>query len=225
VTSTRRAVLLAVCVASAAAATTGRAAVHSGTAHPALPTWGPAITTWHLPIAGPNQLGLVDKQVGIASSASQYVDDTKLVTYADINGNTETTDSSAWTVMDVTKVGVPRTAKAIRLGLKGIITKGQSEGLAVVYVMIRPYDSTCCQGPPGFRNYPVDIQMADGRQVETVLETVLQHPADGRRDWASVDVSLRNGKFEYAWGYRRVDGDWPAGDGVAFEMFANGYGS
>ena len=89
--------------------------------------------------------------------------------------------------------------------------------------MIKP--STCCLGPPGYEDYPVDFQLASGSQTESVLQTIAQLPADGRREWATVDVRLRDGKFEYAWGYRRVEGDWPTGDGVAFEMFANAYGS
>jgi hypothetical protein len=200
---------------------TGVSASIAAAQHHAAGLWGPAITAWHLPLAGPNRLELEDRQVGVGN----YVDDTKLITFKDINGTTETTHSSRWTVVDVTKVGIPKSAKAVRLSLKGIITKGQSDGLATVYVMVRPYGSNCCQGPPGYADYPVDFQLYQGWQVESVLQTVLQHAVDGRREWVTVDVPLRQGKFEFAWGYRRVDGEWPAGDGVAFEMFANGYGA
>lgn len=187
----------------------------------AAPVWGSAITAWHLPVNGPNRIELTERQVGVGS----YVDDTKLITYLDVNGNTEQTHSSKWAVMNVASVGIPKSAKAVRLSLKGIITKGQSDGLATVYVMVRPYRSTCCRGPLGFRDYPVDFQLRHAPQVESALQTVLQRAVDGRRDWATVDVPLRNGRFEWAWGYRRVDGAWPAGDGVAFEMFVNGYGT
>lgn len=182
--------------------------------------WGGPVRTWHFPVAGPNRLELADRQVGVG----HYVDDTKVVTFRDVNGNDEITHSSKWHVADVAAVGAPRLAKVVRISLKGIITKGQSDGLATVYVLIRPYGSRCCQGPPGFEDYPVDFQLADGRQVESVLQTVLQHAVDGRREWVTVDVPLVKGRFEWAWGYRRVGGDWPAGDGVAFEMFANAYG-
>jgi hypothetical protein len=204
-----------------AVAATGVSASVAVAQRHAAPLWGPAITAWHLPTGGPNRIQLVDKQVGVGN----YVDDTKVITYTDINGKTETTNSSPWTVVDVTKAGVPAKAKAIRLTLKGIITKGQSDGLATVYVMTRPFGSNCCQGPPGFRHYPVDIQLAEGRQVESVLQSLAQRATDGRRDWVTVDVPLNHGKFEFAWGYRRVGGAWPVGDGVAFEMFANGYGT
>jgi hypothetical protein len=215
------ALALAVVVPSTAVGAAATAHIQTATT----PRWGLAITRWHLPQAGPNRLELVDKQVGVAASAAQYLDNTRVVTYHDVFGNTQITHSSPWTVVDVARVGIPRTAKAVRLSLKGIITKGASDGLATVYVMIRPYGSTCCAGPPGFRNYPVDYQLSHGWQVESVLQTVLQHGDDGRREWVTVDVPLRAGRFEYAWGYRRVEGDWPKGDGVAFEMFANGYGA
>ena len=216
--------LLALILAAIAAPAVAGAAVSAHYGRDAVPKWGPPITRWHLPQAGPNRLELADKQVGIAASAAFYVDNTKLVTYKDIFGNTEVTHSSPWTVIDTTGIGIPRTAKAVRLSLKGIITKGRSDGLATVYIMVRPYGSRCCPGPPGFETYPVDHQLAGGWQTESVLQTVMQHNTDGRREWVSVDVPLRQGKFEYAWGYRRVEGDWPEGDGVAFEMFANGYG-
>jgi hypothetical protein len=183
--------------------------------------WGAPISAWHLPARGPNRIEVADRQVGVGS----YVDDTKVVTYVDVNGNVETTHSSRWHVADLSRLGVPRNAKAVRLSLKGIITKGSSDGLATVYVMIRPFGSKCCAGPPGNRDYPVDFQMADRRQVESVLQTVAQHAVDGLREWATVDVPLKGAKFEWAWGYRRVPSDWPSGDGVAFEMFANGYGT
>src|SRR4029079_4543551 len=33
----------------------------------AAPLWGPAITAWHLPTAGPNRIQLVDKHVGVGN--------------------------------------------------------------------------------------------------------------------------------------------------------------
>lgn len=205
-----------------AAAVFGAKALHAANAsHRASAAWGPGITAWHLPALGPNRVELTERQVGVGN----YVDDTKVVTYTDVNGNTETTHSSRWTVMDVTRFGIPKSAKAIRLSLKGIITKGQSDGLATVYVMVRPYGSTCCQGPPGFRRYPVDFQLQGAPQVESALQTVEQQAVNGLREWSTVDVPLKAGKFEWAWGYRRVEGAWPSGDGVAFEMFVNGYGA
>jgi hypothetical protein len=220
---TRRSLtILALAAVSAFAASA--AALAADLTRSSTPKWGAAIREWHLPAAGPNRLELVDKQVGIAQSASQYVDNTRVVTYKDIFGNAETTHSSRWTVVNATSIGVPPNAKALRLSLKGIITKGGANGLATVYVMLRPYESTCCPGPPGFEGYPVDHQLASGWQTETVIQTLAQTASDGKREWATVDVPLRDGKFEYAWGYRRIEGDWPAGDGVAFEMFANAYG-
>jgi hypothetical protein len=187
--------------------------------------WGPAVTTWRFPVAGPNRLELEDRQVGISQTTGAYLNDTKVVTYKDVYGNQEVTHSSPWQVVDTRSIGIPATAKVVRISLKGIVTKGQSDGLATVYIMVRPLGSKCCGGPPGFVDYPVDHQLWQGWQVESVLQTVAQHAVEGVREWANVDVPLRKGRFEFAWGYRRTEGDWPTGDGVAFEMFANAYGS
>lgn len=207
-------------VLGAVTALAASATAIAGHARSAAPAWGPAVTRWHFPLQGPNRMELADRLVGIGD----YPDDTKRVTFVGINGSTQTTHASKWITVDVRKVGIPASAKVVRLSLKGTITKGESAGLATVYVLVRPFGSTCCEGPPGNEDYPVDLQIAGGFQVVSVLQTVVQLAGDGRREWTTADIALRSGKFQFAWGYRRNEGAFPTGDAIAFVMFANAYG-
>src|SRR5712691_1360825 len=129
------------------------------------------------------------------------------------------THASGWMTVDLTAWGVPPTAKAAFLSFKGVITKGSQDGTVVVYDFARAPGSTCCQGPPGHENYPTDWNAGPG----LVLQVAKQLARDTVRSWTTAIVPLVNGKFEFAWGYRRVEGDWPFGDAVGTEVHVIGW--
>ena len=134
-------------------------------------------------------------------------------------GDTPPTHASGWRAIDVTPFGVPQSAKAVLLSFKALITKGTSDGTAVVFAFARAPGADCCHGPAGFAAYPIDWNQKGGM----VAQAVVQLASDSNRTWTQGVVPLQNGTFEFAWGYRKVDGEWPAGDAVGTEVYVSGW--
>lgn len=131
-------------------------------------------------------------------------------------------DTSGWQTLDLRPYGVPATAKYISVGVKTIITKGDSSGAADVFLFARSPGALCCQGPPGYESDPMPFNA--GQHVRgMVAQAVDQLPGDGVRNFTHTVLPVLNGRLEWSWGYTRNPGLWPVGDGVAVNLYLNGW--
>lgn len=187
----------------------------AGASATSIADWSPSTGTFAASVNGPD----VELVAVRGTGGSGYVDDT--AAFATADGQTQ--HSSGWETVNVADYGMPADASAVEISVKGIITKGQTNASATVYMFVRAAGSACCLGPPGHEGYPVDANY--GNPVRgLVLQTVAQLPADGRREIDTVTVAVADGKFEWSWGYRRADiGAWPVGDALAINVYLNGY--
>lgn len=151
--------------------------------------------------------------------ASGYLDDT--IAYTTPDGTAQ--HGSGWETVAVADYGVPADATAVTLSVKGIITKGQVESTAGVYVFARAAGAACCLGSLAHAALPVDGNY--GNPVRgLVLQTVAQLARDGQREITQVTVPVTDGAFQWAWGYHREPlGDWPVGDALAVNVYLDGY--
>lgn len=201
--------LFAVCVA--ALLSTGAVSVAAVTAV----DWSDASSAAYVDSDAPNRQLLIVRQAGMPDGS----DNTRVVTTPDGAKH----HSSGYQVVDVTvpPFNVPADAKTVTLSFKGVLTKGLREGQASVYAFVRRHGSTCCQGVgPGNEDYPTDHYDIPGM----VTHVVSNLPRDGDRSCcATYDVPLVDGKFEFSWGYIRVEGVYPDGDTVGVAVFLNGW--
>lgn len=130
---------------------------------------------------------------------------------------------TGWTTYDADRLGVPATAKAVILGLKLVITKGDNPGDAVLYVHARAHGSACCPGgDPAHPEYPIDGNY--GNPVQAMIgQAAANLPHDSVRQVSSVIVPLAGGALDLSWGFRRLDGTYPASDGIGVAVYVNGY--
>jgi len=189
--------------------------------------WSQPVTRWHLALA-PHSTFVTLRQVGVAAAAAT-ADDTKVVTLVDGLGNPETTHSARWKFIRL-PAAVPSKAKAVRLSFRAAITRGQNAGDAVVYAFVRTPGATCCDGPPGFLNYPVDFSLSgkkldgsDDQRPPMVVQADAVGVGGSYRGWQTVDLPIRDHGFQFAWGYRRTMGTWPSGDAVAVAVYVDGW--
>lgn len=161
----------------------------------------------------PNRLLIAVRQAGMPDAT----DDTVVVTTPDGARHR----SSGYKSIDLTEYAVPTDARTANLAFKAVFTKGVNEGAVSVYAFVRRHGSTSCQGyGPGNENYPTDHYDIPGMVVQTVGNL----PRDGDRTWSpSYNVPLENGKFDFSWGYRRVEGVYPQGDALGILVFLNGW--
>jgi hypothetical protein len=170
---------------------------------------------WHYDTEAPNKVKVLQRTAGVAGAST---DDTVPVV---IPGGPPLT-SSGYQTVDLTPYGVPADAEYAQIGVKAVITKGSSDGTDNLYVFLRTPGANCCLGPVGYDNYPVAWGTA--RTVRGLAEEASVWLAkDSVREFNNSVVALRNGRFQFAWGYQRNMGDWPDGDSVAIVLYVNGY--
>lgn len=224
----RRVRIAAIVVASAATLAAAGAAAYAGRVGGLDPTfprpsgWR-AVTAWQIAPA-PGADFIIKREIG-ASDATK--DDTRVVTLTDENGDRITTNSSPWETFDAAQFGVPARARAVQLEFKAVIT-GIADSETTVYAFVKTYRSTLCQGPRGFKNYPVDFAWTGEAGGGGEKCWAIQGSIDGLngvRELNTVDVPLTDGKFEFAWGYRKPPGPWPQGSALGLGVWLNGWGS
>lgn len=178
-------------------------------------TWAPPAHSFYTDAKAPNQQLLIVRGTG----ADGYTDDTDTFTTAD----GLVWHASAYQRLDLRPYGVPATATAAVIGVKGIITKGSTDSAASTWVFVRAPGAACCTGPPGHELTPVDAN--EGAPVRgLIIQSVAQLAGDGRRDIGEATVPIRRGFLEWAWGYQRADnGPWPAGDAAAVNLYLTGW--
>jgi len=199
--------LVAALLAAAAVASVATYAFGYGS-----PDFTPTAAGIHYDLQAPNRLILFSRGAGTAAS----YDDTTLI-YP--NNGAPPTHASGWEAIDVTGFGVPVTAKAVYLSFLAATTKGLNDGTATVFGFVRAPGAVCCDGPPNYPNYPIDWNAEDG----FVSQTANQLARDANRTWSQATVPLVNGKFEFAWGYRKIEGNYPDGDAVGIAVYINGW--
>ncbi len=178
--------------------------------------WTDAVTEWHFDADAPNRLMILIRQLG---TTTDTVDDTRMVTFTNSNGVVIETHSSAWEMFNLSSY-LPVDAKIARLSFKAVITRQDEPGLATVYGFARASGSTCCFGPPGFENSPVDFSFPGSLDHPAIAVQAVAVAVDsGVRQFGSVDVPLRKASFDFAWGYRRMPKD-----AVAIGVYLNGWG-
>lgn len=183
--------------------------------------WAAPVTRWYLSPTPHTEL-VLRRQIGAPHSTR---DDTRQITFVDVNHNTQTTNSSTW---ERVHLAVPAGAKVARLTLHSIITRGSRPGSTVVYAFARRPGATCCSGPPANPNRPVDFQLQgtttkNPRLAPMVTQISATGPNGTLRDNVTVDVPIRDGVVEFAWGYRRILGDYPTGDALGVLVFLDGW--
>jgi hypothetical protein len=211
------ATIIAAAVVALGAAGTGAYAAAGGF-DPSFPnptTW-PIVTTWHIPPA-PGADTIIERQVGTFFDTT---DDTHRFTYTDEYGDQVTSNSSTWEPIDVTQFGVPASATAVRLQFKAVISDGLPGTEATVYAFVKKDGSPLCPGPPGFEKYPVDTGWTGevGEKCWAVHGTTVGR--NGVREFHTVDVPLTDGKFDFAWGYRKPPGP---GAGAGIGVWLDGW--
>lgn len=181
--------------------------------------WTP-VQTWHIADA-PGSTVIFHRQLG--TNCCDTSDETRVVEIHTVQGTVVTEHSSGWSPIDVTQFGVPSTATAVRIQVKGVITAVNEPD---VFAFARKTGSGLCPGPPGFENYPVDFSWA-GETGNGWVKCFAVHAAisgsNGVREFNTVEVPLVNGKFDFAWGYKRTPGTWPAGDAIAVGVWLVGW--
>jgi hypothetical protein len=214
------ATIIAAAVAALGAAGTRAYAATRGF-DPAFPnptTWT-AVTTWHIPPA-PGADFIIRRELGTSKDTT---DDTRRLTFTGEYGDQVTSNSSPWEPIDVRKFGVPASATAVRLQFKAVISDGIAGTESTVYAFVKRDGSPLCPGPPGFEKYPVDAgwtgEAAEGgEKCWAVHGTTVG--ANGVREFHTVDVPLKHGKFDFAWGYRKPPGQ---GSAVAIGVWLDGW--
>lgn len=158
--------------------------------------------TWHYSDQG--GANILSEEAGVAG----WVDPTEPVSAGDMPAGTRV---RPYEVIDLLPAGVPRTAKAVQLNVKTIITKGPIDNATSVFAFARRYGSKCCGGPAGMERYPIDWNATINGRIHYVYgwagQSVAQLARDSRRDWNTVIVPVSNGRIEFAWGYRKAEGD------------------
>lgn len=187
--------------------------------------WSAPVTRWHLATA-PHTTFVALRQVGSPYSTP---DDTKPVRLVDGLGNPESTRTAPWKLI---KVPVPAQAKVARISIRAAITRGRQDGDAVVYAFARTPGATCCAGPPGYPQQPVDYSLkgqaldgSDNKRPPMVVQADATGPGGSYRGWSTFDIPLRHGRFALAWGYRKASPDWPQGDAVGLLVYVDGWAS
>lgn len=180
-----------------------------------------AVTTWHIAPA-PGADYIIKREIGANDATT---DDTRLVTLTDENGDQISTNSSPWETIKAAQFGVPGRARAVQLEFKAVVT-GIADSESTVYAFVKTYRSSLCQGPPGFKNYPVDFawtgEVGDGGEKCWAIHGSIDGQ-NGLRELNTVDVPLTDGKFEFAWGYRKPPGPWPQGSALGLGVWLNGW--
>jgi hypothetical protein len=189
-------------------------ALTAATTASALPPWSPGFT-WHIAPVPHSRLVYI-RQLG---TATDQVDDTTPITYADLGGNQETEHVAAWKNLDLSRY-VPKNAKVALLSIKTIITKPYEIGTADVFVFMRSSGSTCCRGPAGFADYPVDFSTTTNPDHLGIAAQAVLGQLGGVRQFDTIAIPLKNGRMQIAWGYQRMPSD-----ALAFAVYLDGYGS
>lgn len=201
----------ALCAAAAVAALAAAACLHAATSS----SWRDAGSYHAIDSEGPNRVTLLIRQAGMPDGS----DDTRIVTTPDGSQH----HVSGYVAIDVTgsQFNVPADAKSVDIALKAVITKGVNEGNANVYAFVRRFGSAECQGVgAGNANFPTDHFDIPCMVVHAVSNL----PRDGQRSCcATYRVPLDSGKFEFSWGYRRVEGEYPQGDALGIAVYLNGW--
>jgi hypothetical protein len=177
------------------------------------------LATWHYSDNG--GVNIISEQAGVTG----WVDPTLPV---DTGGGAPPTQIAPYRTINLAGAGIPSTAKAVQLAVKTIITKGPVDFGASVFVFARRYGSTCCAGPPGYQQQPIDwnVTRPDGtvHPVEGMVgQAVAQLARDTVRQWTTVVVPVSQGRFQYSWGYRKAPGMWPDGDAVGVGVMVTGW--
>lgn len=183
------------------------------------PHWTAPVTAWSYADDGADTNLVLMRQLG---TADDTVDDTAPVTFSPLGVTwTITEHSSPWRTLDLKPFGVPADATAVELGVKTVITKPTSPANAVVNVFMRASGSSCCEGPDGFTDYPVDYSTSNNPDhLGLVAQAVTETAPGGERQYDDIVEPVVNGELEWAWSYR--DG---AGDAVGFDVYVNGWAS
>lgn len=203
-----------VLVAVAAAATTGAA---YAAAYDRSPHWTPGVR-WHYDTTTSTRF-LFMRQLGTqTTTGTDTGDDTRQIAF-DTYGLHVVTRTAPWRSMPVR--WVPRNAKVVRLMIQTVISRGPSQGNAVVYGFVRTPGSTCCVGPPGLLDYPVDYSYPGNVWHEgEAAHGVVTEPGGEVREWSTIDVAVKDRRFQFSWGYRKMPDD-AVGLGVYLAGYAD----
>jgi len=173
-----------------------------------------AVTEWHY-APNPHSVQVDMRQVGTPMWAH---DNTHPLTYTALGGERVTENVSTWSILSLRKY-LPAKAKVVLLSIKTIITKAVP-GNADVFVFGRQYESSCCHGPTGSLDTPVDFSTSQNPDHLGIIAQAVQGSPGGVRQFSSVIMPLRNRKLEIAWGYQKE----PA-DALGFDIYLDGWAS